>query len=133
VHYSKKYKVHPDHYLSMSTFGFDRIKTALSQALEGLSDWSSLNRLDKGKVIDQTFKSLMRDLMKQFGMQPGVDYVDNLSDNARSADFVALSQQADELIRGLLDGKIIAISGHSRISKLGNEFKVQAHFRKKVA
>jgi len=117
----------------MSTFGFDRIKTALSQALEGLSDWNQLNRFDKGKVIDKTFKSLMRDLMKQFGMKPGIDYVDNLSDNARSADFVALSQQADELIRGLLDGKIIAISGHSRISKLGNQFEVKDYFRKKAA
>ncbi|MBD2181372.1 hypothetical protein H6S82_31885 [Planktothrix sp. FACHB-1355] len=115
----------------MSAFGFDGIKTALSQALEMLPDWQTLNPFDKGKVIDQTFKSILKDLMQQFGMKPGIDYVDNLRDNERSADFVALSKEADDLIIGLLNGKIIAITQHSRVSKLGNKFTVKAHFRKK--
>lgn len=117
----------------MSRFGIDGIKTALSQALEYLPNWQALNSFDKGKVIDQTFKSLMKDLMQQFGMKPGVDYVDNLKDNERCTDFVALSTKADDLIRGLLNGEIIAISQHSRVSKSGNTFTVKAHFRRRAA
>lgn len=47
--------------------------------------------------------------MKQFKMEPGVDYVDNLKDNEPIADFVALSKKADDLIQGLLTGKVVAI------------------------
>jgi hypothetical protein len=43
--------------------------------------------------------------------------------------FVALSQKADDLIQGLLTGKIVAISEYSKVSKLGNQFTVRAHFR----
>jgi len=67
--------------------------------------------------------------MIQFRMEPGVDYVDNLKDNEQCTDFVALSGRADDLIQGLLTGKIVAISQHSRVSKLGNQFTVKAHFR----
>ncbi|MFB2894256.1 hypothetical protein ACE1CI_15205 [Aerosakkonemataceae cyanobacterium BLCC-F50] len=117
----------------MSTFGINGIKKALSQALEMLPDWKELNPFQKGTTIDKTFKSLMTDLMQQFGMKPGVDYVDNLKDNERCTDFVALSTKADDLIRGLLNGEIIAISQHSRVSKLGNEFTVNAYFRRRAA
>jgi hypothetical protein len=68
--------------------------------------------------------------MEQFGMEAKKDYVDNLSDNETSADFVVLSQEADELLIGLMRGKIIAISQYSRVSKLGNVHVVQAHFKK---
>lgn len=79
--------------------------------------------------IDKSFKAIFQDLMVQFKMKPGVDYVDNLNDNAQSADFVALSRKADDLIQGLLTGKIVAIPAHSRVSKSGNQFLVKAHFR----
>jgi hypothetical protein len=114
----------------MSKFGFDSIKNSLSRALEILPDWADFSPFEKGHIIDQTFKSILQDLMKQFGMIPGIDYVDNLSNTERSADFVALSQEADELLTGLMQGKIIAISEHSRVSKLGNEHRVKAHFKK---
>lgn len=113
----------------MSNFRLGAIKNALSQALDCLPDWRSLNPFDKGKVIDKSFKAILKDLMKQFNMQPGVDYVDNLKDNEPITDFVALSKKADDLIQGLLTGKIVAISEHSRVSKLGKEFTVHAHFR----
>ena len=113
----------------MSNFGLGSIKNALSQALEYLPDWKNLNYFDKGKVIDKSFKALLEDLMKQFNMKPGVDYVDNLKDNEPITDFVALSKNADNLIQGLLTGKVVAISGHSKVSKLGKEFTVDAHFR----
>jgi hypothetical protein len=113
----------------MSRFGFDSVKTALSQALECLPDWSRLNPFEKGIVIDKSFKTILKDLMKQFEMQPDVDYVDNLKDNEPSTDFVALSGRADDLIQGLLTGKIVAISEHSRVSKSGKQFTVKAHFR----
>lgn len=117
----------------MSSFGLRSIKNALSQALEYLPEWANLNPFDKGKVIDKSFKAILKDLMKQFNMQPGVDYVDNLNDNEPITDFVALSKKADDLIQGLLTGKIVAISEHSRVSKLGKDFSVKAHFRKKSA
>ncbi|MFP4006768.1 MAG: hypothetical protein ACLFV6_02005 [Spirulinaceae cyanobacterium] len=117
----------------MSHFGIGSLKTALSQALECLPDWRSLQPVEKGKVIDQSFKQLMKDLMNQFGMKPGVDYVDNLRDNEQISDFVALSKQADDLITGLMSKQIIAISTHKRVSKLGNQYVVKAHFRKKSA
>jgi len=117
----------------MSSFGLGSIKNALSQALECLPDWSRLNYFEKGIVIDKSFKTILKDLMKQFNMKPGVDYVDNLNDNEPITDFVALSKKADDLIQGLLTGKIVAISEHSRVSKLGKETSVKAHFRKKSA
>lgn len=117
----------------MSHFGLGTIKNALNRALEYLPDWKTLNPFDKGKVIDQSFKKIMKDLMDQFKMKPGIDYVDNLKDNEPITDFVALSQRADDLILGLLNGKIIAVKKHSRVSKLGKEFMVEAHFRKKIS
>ncbi|MFM6007519.1 MAG: hypothetical protein ACKPB7_30385 [Sphaerospermopsis kisseleviana] len=113
----------------MSNFGYYSIKNALSKALESLPDWKSLNPFEKGQQIDKSFKSILKDLMEQFKMKPGVDYVDNLGDTEPITDFVALSRQADDLLQGLLSGKIVAISEHSRISKLGNQFTVKAHFR----
>lgn len=114
----------------MSSFGIGFIKNALSRAFEDLKDWQNLSKFEKGKVIDQSFKSLMKDLMKQFNMTPGVDYVDNLADNEPITDFVALSKKADDLIQGLLTGKVIAVSGHSRVSKLGKDFTVKPYFKK---
>jgi len=109
------------------------IKNALSAALKSLPDFSKLSHFEKGKLIDQSFKTILKDLMDQFGMRPGIDYVDNLRDNEPSIDFVALTKEADDLLTGLMEGKIIAISGHVRQSKSGTEYQVQAHFRRKVA
>lgn len=120
----------------MLSFAIDRIKTALERALEALPDWNYLNQLERGTVIDKSFKSFLQDLMNQFGMEAGKDYEGNLAGNAKIADFVVLSERADDLIRGLLEGKIKAInvSGHFRTSKLGNSFEVQPHVRfQKVA
>lgn len=114
----------------MSIFSFGSIKTALSNAFESLPDWANLTNFQKGHVIDKTFKSLLRDLMQQFEMKAGEDYVDNLKDNEQSTDFVCLSAQADELLRGLMEGKIIAVKAHSRVSKLGNSFSVKPYFMK---
>lgn len=114
----------------MSIFSFGSIKTALSNALEYLPDWSDLTKFQKGHVIDKTFKSLLRDLMEQFGMKAGKDYVDNLKENEQSTDFVCLSAQADELLRGLMEGRIVAVKGHSKVSKLGNNFSVKPYFKK---
>jgi hypothetical protein len=113
----------------MSNFGCKSIKKALSEALESLPDWRNLNPFQKGQEIDKSFKLILKDLMEQFKMKPGVDYVDKLGDTEPITDFVALSQKADDLLLGLLSGKIVAISEHSRISKLGNQFTVKAHFR----
>lgn len=115
--------------MSNSSFKFDSIKNALGKALTSLPDWQDLNPFDRGKVIDKSFKAIFKDLMEQFNMKPGVDYVDNLKENEQSTDFVALSEKADDLIQGLLNGKITVVSSHSRVSKLGNQFTVKAYFR----
>lgn len=117
----------------MWQISFEPIKNALSQALESLSDWNQLNYFQKGDVIDNTFKSILKDLMNQFGMTPGIDYVDNLNPNEPCTDFVALSPAADELITGLMEGKIIAVRGYVAKSKLGNEYTVEAYFRRKAS
>ena len=108
-----------------------QIKTALTKAFESLPDWNNLNQKEKGTVVDQGFKSFLSDLMKQFGMIPGKDYKDNLSPTAKIADFVVLSPRADEIITGLLEGKIrvIQVSGHFKTSSLGKVFEVQPHVR----
>lgn len=105
------------------------IKHALGKALESLPDWQHLNPFDKGKIVDRSFKQMMKDLMEQFGMEPGEDYEANLRDNEESTDFVALSARADDLIQGLLDGKIVVVQKHTRVSRKGKEFIVQAHYR----
>lgn len=110
-------------------FSVEPIKNALVDALNKLQNelpnWSDMTNFVKGKVIDETFKSILKDLMDQFGMKPREDYVDNLKSNEPNTDFVALSQQADELIRGLMEGNIIVISEHNRVSKLGNTYTVK--------
>lgn len=116
-----------------TTYLAKNIKNILSNALNALPDWEEINPFEKGKVIDQTFKSILKDLMNQFGMEPGVDYVDNLRDNEPGTDFVTLTKQADELIKGLMEGKIIVIKEHNRVSKLGNTYTVKPHFRRKAS
>ncbi|MBD0389577.1 MAG: hypothetical protein ICV54_24510 [Nostoc sp. C3-bin3] len=113
----------------MLTFSISEVKNALSKALDYLPDFSQMNHFQKGKVIDLTFKSVLKDLMNQFKMKPGIDYVDSLGENEPATDFVALSQKADQLITGLMEGKIIAIDGYVAKSKLGKEYEVKAHFR----
>jgi hypothetical protein len=110
-------------------FGFYSIKNALSVALKQLPDFSELNPFQIGNIIDKSFKSILKDLMNQFGLQPGIDYEDNLKDNEPGTDFVALSKKGDDLIRGLLEGKIVAIKAHTRVSKNGTPHIVNAHFR----
>lgn len=109
--------------------GISSFKGYLIKALNHISDFASLNPTEKGKIIDKDFKSIVKDLMDQFGMEPGVDYVDNLRDNEPATDFVALSKEADDLLTGIMEGKIVAVKAHSRKSKLGNGFEVEAHFR----
>ena len=116
----------------MSSFLIKNIKVSLQNALEKIPDFSQINYFEKGKIIDVAFKSILTDLMKQFGMQPGVDYVDNLRDNEPATDFVALSEEADKLIIGLMEGKIIAIQAHFRKNVGGEIYQVKAHFRKKA-
>lgn len=117
----------------MISLPIQSIKDALSTALKGIPDFINSNNFEKGKIIDQAFKSILKDLMNQFGMQPGIDYVDDLRENEPSTDFVILSKEADDLITGLMDGRVIAISGHVRKSKNGSEYQVQAHFRRNKA
>ena len=117
----------------MLSFSVSSVKNALSQALEYLPDFSQLHHFQKGKVIDQTFKSILKDLMNEFGMIPGKDYIDDLRDNEPAADFVALSERADTLLRGLMEGKIIPISGYVRSNKGGNSYQLKAHFRRKAS
>jgi len=114
----------------MTIYSFSSLQNSLRNALNQLPDFNRLNPFEKGKVIDQTFKGVLLDLMKQFGMKPGIDYVDNLRDNEPAADFVALSKEADDLITGLMEGKIIPISGHCRISKNGRSYDIKPHFRR---
>ncbi|MBH8566787.1 hypothetical protein I8748_32350 [Nostoc sp. CENA67] len=108
-----------------------QIKNALAQALANLPDFNNMNPFQKGKVIDVAFKSILKDLMDQFGMKPGIDYVDDLGDTEPATDFVALSKRADELITGLMEGKIIAVSGYLAKSKTGREYEVKAYYKRK--
>lgn len=114
----------------MWNVAINSIKGALKKALEALPDFSNLDYLGQGKVIDQTFKSLFKDLMSQFNMQPGIDYEDNLNSNEPCSDFVFLSEKANNLIKDLLDGKITVVKEHTRISSKGNQYIVRAHFKK---
>ena len=113
----------------MSSFGLAEIKNALGRALKDLPDWKEFSPFRKGQIIDQTFKKMLKDLMEQFDMEAGVDYEDNLRENEPSTDFVALSERADDLLQGLLSGKVVAVSAHVRTSKLGNQYNVEAHYR----
>ncbi len=106
------------------------VKNAFAKALQALPDFSSLNSLQVGDVVDQSFKSLMKDLMNQFGMQPDKDYVDNLNDNEPASDFVICSQEANDLIKDLLEGRVIVVKEHTRVSKKGKTFTVKAYFKR---
>jgi hypothetical protein len=109
------------------------VKNALAEALKHLPDFGKLSAFNQGKILDETFKSLLKDLMNQFGMRPGIDYVDNLKDNEPATDFVALTEKADQLITGLMEGKIIAVSGYARKRKDGSEYEVKAYYKRKSA
>jgi hypothetical protein len=58
----------------MLSISFGSVKNALSMALKSLSDFSQMKPTQK-KVIDQTFKSILKDLMTQLCMIPNVDYI----------------------------------------------------------
>lgn len=106
------------------------VKNAFSQALQSIPEFYSLNATDKGKVVDANFKSMLTDLMKQFGLIAGKDYKNNLRPNEPGADFVVYSKEANDLIKDLLNGKITVVREHSRVSSSGTAFIVKAHFRK---
>lgn len=56
-----------------------QVKNAFSEALKYvIPGFSELDATKKGKIIDANFKSLVKDLMDDFGMIPGEDYEDNL-------------------------------------------------------
>lgn len=107
-----------------------QVKNAFSKALQSIPEFVKLDAKDKGKVIDANFKSLVKDLMEDFGMIPGEDYEDNLRNNEPGADFVIYSERANNLVKDLLDGKITVVKEHTRVSKTGNTYTVNAHYRK---
>jgi hypothetical protein len=106
------------------------VKNAFARTLQALPDFSNLNYLQLGDVVDKSFKSLMKDLMNQFGMQPGKDYLDTLNSNEPAADFVICSKEANELIKDLLEGRVIVVKEHTRVNKAGKVYTVKAHFKK---
>lgn len=116
--------------LSMFHFGIKLVKNAFAQALRELPDFISLNSLQLGDVVDKSFKSLMKDLMNQFGMQPGKDYLNNLNDNEPASDFVICSLEANDLIKDLLEGRVVVVKEHTRVSKNGKTFTVKAYFKR---
>ncbi|MFS0513329.1 hypothetical protein ACEYW6_01110 [Nostoc sp. UIC 10607] len=105
-------------------------KRAFAKALQEIPEFCKLGILKKGDVIDKNFKSLMRDLMNQFGLKPGIDYEDELRDKEPASDFVIKSKEANDLIQDLLNGRIVVRKEHTRISKHGNQYTVNAHFVK---
>lgn len=108
----------------------ESVKNAFSQALQSIPEFLKLDAFEKGKVVDANFKSLVRDLMKDFGMIVGTDYKDDLRDNEPGADFVILSERANDLMKDLLDGKITVVKKHTKVSKTGNSYTVKAHYRR---
>jgi hypothetical protein len=95
------------------------VKNPLIKALNDLSDFARINNFEKDQILDKTFKSIVKDLMVQFRMKPGVNYEDDLNDNEPGTEFVVLSKEADDLLGGLMEGRIVAISAHVRKSKSG--------------
>ncbi|MGB3207026.1 MAG: hypothetical protein WBB28_18735 [Crinalium sp.] len=108
----------------------ESVKNAFFQALQSLPEFVNLNAFDKGKVVDANFKSMMQDLMDDFGMKPGKDYEDNLRVNEPGSDFVIYSKEANDLVKDLLEGRITVVKEHTKVSKTGKVFTVQAHFKK---
>lgn len=49
-------------------------KRAFEKALQDLPEFKSLSHFQVGNIVDKSFKSLMKDLMDQFGMLPNKDY-----------------------------------------------------------
>ena len=105
------------------------VKGAFIRALQGLPDFQNFNSLEIGTIVDQIFKSLMNDLMQQFGMTPGEDYDNNLRSNEPTADFVIRSERANQIVKALLEGRVVVIKEHTRISKTGKQYQVSTHFR----
>ena len=50
------------------------VKNALTRALKELPEFNSFNHFQVGGIVNKSFKSLMKDLMEQFGRQPNKDY-----------------------------------------------------------
>ena len=106
------------------------VKNAFSEALQSIPEFLNLNATEKGKVVDSNIKSMLTDLMNQFGMKPGEDYEDSLRPNEPCADFVIYSKEANDLVKNLLSGKVTVVKEHTRISKTGKTFIVKAYFKK---
>ncbi len=101
------------------------------QALKSLPDFGDLTQLDIGHIVDKTLKSMLRDFLLDYDMKPGEDFIDNLRDNEPSADFVVCSERANLLVKALMENRVSVVREHTRISKTGREYTVQAHFRVK--
>lgn len=106
------------------------VKNAFFLALQSIDEFCKLDAKDKGKVVDANFKSMLRDLMDQFGMKPGIDYEDNLRPNEPGADFVIYSEEANNLIKDILAGNITVVREHTRVYKSGKTVIIDAHYRR---
>jgi hypothetical protein len=106
------------------------VKNAFLKALQSIEEFRELNAKEKGKVVDSNFKSMLKDLMNQFGMKPGIDYEDKLRPNEPCSDFVIYSEEANNLLKDLLAGNITVVCEHTRVFKSGKVITIDAHYRK---
>lgn len=106
------------------------VKGAFAKALEAIPGFHTLSALKKGDVVDKSFKILMEDLMKQFEMVSGQDYVENLRNNEPGADFVICSNSANELIKDLLEGRVIVVKEHTKFDENGNTVTIKPYFKR---
>ncbi|KHG39419.1 MULTISPECIES: hypothetical protein [Aphanizomenon] len=117
----------------MKQYPVGRAKQAFLQALRKINNENMLSEQEIGKIIDKTIKLLFEDLMKHFHMKPNQDYVpvSQLPDNAKVTDFVFVSENAQEILEGLFEGKIEIVQAHLRRDKHGNYISVPAYLRSK--
>lgn len=116
------------------------VKNAFFQALQSIDEFRKETATGKGDIVDANFKSMLKDLMDQFGMTPGVDYLDyrdndntdqdTLRPNEPGADFVIYSEEANNLLKDLLVGNITVVKEHTRVYKSGKIVTIDAHYRR---
>jgi len=89
----------------MAARKLNSVNSKLLKCLNKIPEFNELSPQTKGLVIDRITKAAITKLMSEGGMKPGEDYVHNLSNSEKCADFVVVSKKGSYYLNLILKGE----------------------------
>jgi hypothetical protein len=94
----------------MTARKLNSVNSKLLKCLNEIPEFNKLSPQTKGLVVDRIAKAAITKLMSEGGMNPEEDYIHNLSNSEKCADFVVVSKKGSQYLNLILEGKKTSIS-----------------------